>query len=105
MSPEDFMNMSQEEVDAVIASHKRWYRNRFLARICIFFFERAVDKGNATAFKRWSKRLVKVQPFSCPPLPSKEHVAKALDLVGLKTECVQTSDTTWEVKTYRRIDK
>ena len=79
-------------------------KSRTLCHICIFFFERAVDKGNVKAFKRWVKRLTKVQPFNSPPLPSREYIDKALDLVGMKTECVQTSDTTWEVKVYRRID-
>jgi hypothetical protein len=104
MSPEDFMNMSPEEADAVLAACKRWYHSRFLTKVCNYFFERAANRGDRKAIPFWARKAKIFAPTCSPPLPSRASIDKAKEAMGVKTELIQTSPTTWEVKTYRRTD-
>lgn len=98
MTPEEFMNMSQEEADALLASCKRWYHSRFLTKVCNYFFERAANRENRKAIQFWVRKSRIFAPTACPPLPSRASIDKAKEVMGVKTKLIQTSPTTWEVK-------
>lgn len=80
-------------------------KSRTLAKICAFFFERAVDRNDLKSVIFWNKNLLKVAPVESPPKPSSRHIKRALEMRGLKIDIVQTAPDRWEVNVYEKADR